>query len=281
MLLDVHFHPTDFASGRDLPQMLLNARTAGIDGAIATGYDPPSNLAVIRMAHTLSGLVAAVGYHPWFLNDSLDLDSLRGLAASPYVIAIGEIGMDGKCEVEPALQETWFRRQLALSVELQLPVIVHSRAAVEGVLRVLRDFPDARTILHSFPGSGDVARPFLAMGACFSLSGSVTRSNARKALSLLDALPLDRILLETDAPAIGLEGVPPSEVELRHILDVAEAIAQRKRVPLAQLLTQVSANADRLFGSRLTMLSQTEPPATGQEQSCDHGPADHDGRKDL
>jgi len=258
VLIDVHFHPTDFPPSRDLGQMLDRARSAGIRGAIATGYDPTSCQAVLTLARNQPGLLAAVGYHPWFLHPDLDLTLVRTLANSPFVVAIGEIGMDGKCETPLELQEHWFRAQLELAAQLDLPAIIHSRSAVAQVLRVLPDYPSVRAIMHSFPGAGDAARSFLALGAYFSLSGSVTRANARKALSLMDCLPLDRILLETDAPAIAIEGIPPADVEISHILSIGDRVAQRKSVPLQLLLDHVAQNAEALFGLRLQNLDSVQ-----------------------
>lgn len=250
-LTDVHFHPTDF--GPDIPfeEVLERAATAGVRQLLASGYSPETNVAVLEMATRHTGVAACVGYHPWFIRRDLDLAALEVLSRLPGVVAVGEIGLDGKCEVEKTLQETWFAAQLELACRIDLPVVVHSRQAVDWVLGVLRQFPKIRGVLHSFPGSGEAAKPFLDLGFYVSVSGAATRENARKVVSLLRYLPPDRLMLETDAPAILIEGLAPGQVEPCHLPRVLAAVSKHTNRPLETLAQETEANVRRLFGLAL------------------------------
>lgn len=216
---------------------------------LASGYSPESNHAVVEMASQLPGVAACVGYHPWFLRPDLDMGVLASMVRSPAVAALGEIGLDGKCDTERATQEEWFSAQLELASHCDLPVVIHSRQAVEWVLSVLRQFPKVRGVLHSFPGTGEAARPFLDLGFYISVSGAATRLNARKVVSLLRYLPADRLLLETDAPAILVEGLTPGQVEPCHLPLVLEAVATHTLRPAEAIATETQSNVASLFGA--------------------------------
>jgi TatD DNase family protein len=251
MLYDVHFHPTDEPLSLDVEGVMRRARDAGVSGGLATGYDPASCQAVLRLAETVPGLSAAVGFHPWFVRDDLDVALLRPWLAHPRVVALGEIGLDGKVEVDFDLQRRFFLRQLELARELGLPVVVHSRHAFEQTLSAVRQVPGVRGILHSFGGAPEVAAGFLDLGWYFSLSGSVTRVNARRVHRLARFLPEDRLLFETDAPAIGLEGIPPEQVEPACVRKVLQAVAALRAVPPAVLEARAERNLETLFGCPL------------------------------
>ncbi len=264
-LTDVHFHPTDFPQTTPLGQIMERARLAGVRKTLASGFSPQTCMDVERLARMIPGMACTVGYHPWFLGPELDLGLVRELARSPAVIAIGEIGLDGRCDVDRTLQENWFSQQLELAQSLNLPVVIHSRQAVEWVLGVLRQFPNSRGLLHSFPGAGEAVRPFLDLGFYVSVSGAVTRSNARKVLSLLHYLPLDRLLLETNAPAILIEGVPRGEVEPCHLTHVLDAVACHLKMPAQQVAEQTERNVCTLFGTRFASAAAIFDP----DWTCD------------
>jgi len=247
MLYDVHFHPTDEPLVRDVPAVMERARAAGVSGGLAAGYDPDSCCRVLELAEAVPGLDAAVGFHPWFIRPDLDVRQLRPWLAHPRIVALGEIGLDGKVEVDPGLQRRYFVAQLELARELQLPVVVHSRHAFQATLDAVREVPGVTGILHSFGGAPEVASRFLDLGWYFSLSGSATRPNARRVHRLVRFLPDERILLETDAPAIGLEGVPPEQVEPAHVRHVLVAVAALRGQPPDALEARIAKNLSTLF----------------------------------
>jgi TatD DNase family protein len=246
MVFDVHCHPTD-PDTAPFEEVLERARNAGVTALLATGYDPESNLGVLRLAARYAGVAAAVGFHPWFLRTDLDLEGLRKQAANPAVVALGEIGLDGKIEAPQNVQERWFLDQLRLAVELDLPVVVHSRAAFEHTLECLRRVPGSRGILHSFGGSPELARELVERGFLVSFSGSVTRPGAKRIHRLARALPPEALLVETDAPSIGAEGIPPGTIEPCHLPRIVAALAALREEATESVAATTTANAFRLL----------------------------------
>ncbi|MFH1529485.1 MAG: TatD family hydrolase [Pseudomonadota bacterium] len=251
MLIDVHVHPFEAAMDPNTSGVMVRAREAGVVAAIAAGLDATTNAQVLDLSRRVPGLAPAVGYHPWFLEPGPDMAALARLATTPGVVAIGEIGLDGKIETPAHVQERWFRDQLALAQTFNLPVIVHARGAVARVSEILAEFPQVRGVLHSFPGGPDIAQRLVDAGWCVSFSGSVTRPGAKRVHRLARELPGHGILLETDAPAIGLEGVPAEDVEPRHVAQIAAAVAALREMDAADLASVTLKNARRLFGPRL------------------------------
>ena len=251
MIVDVHFHPFEDAMDRDTSAVMDRARSSGVIGGVAAGLDAATNRRVIELSREVPGLAAAVGYHPWMLEPTPDMDALEPLAADPQVVAIGEIGLDGKIETSPEVQERSFRAQLALARNLGLPTVVHARGAVARVAEILGEFPEVTGVLHSFPGGPDIATRLVDAGWCVSFSGSATRPRAKRVHRLARALPIHGILVETDAPAIGLEGVAAAQVEPRHAALVAAAVARLREMDVDDLAAATLENARRIFGPRL------------------------------
>ncbi len=231
---------------------MARAREVGVVAAVAAGLNNATNELVMDVAQRIHGVAPAVGYHPWFLEPAPDLARLvRLLEESDKVVAIGEIGLDGKIDTPADIQERYFRDQLALAGRVGLPVIVHARGAVSRVTEILSEFPDVTGVLHSLPGGPDIALRMVDAGWCVSFSGSVTRPGAKRVHRLARALPSHGILVETDAPAIGLEGVPAENVEPRHVVDVAATLAAVREVDVAEIEAVTLENARRVFGPRL------------------------------
>ena len=169
----------------------------------------------------------------------------------PKVVGIGEIGLDGKVTgVDLDLQVRVLRPQLELAAERDLPVMLHCRGEHDLLARVLsevgRRVRPVRGVMHAFSRSVDLARRFLDLGLSISFAGTITRPRAR-ARKTAAALPLDAILIETDAPSIALEGIPPEKVEPAHTRDVAETLAMLRSEPLEEVARRTTDNARRLF----------------------------------
>jgi TatD DNase family protein len=246
-MIECHFHPTDEPLCHDLEGVLARARGVGVQGFVATGYDPASNAQVSALAQAESDVVAAVGYHPWFLARAGTLDDLALQAQAPRVVALGEMGLDGKVATDRALQERWFVEQLGLARDLHLPVVVHSRAAFDRTLHCTMQVPGSRGILHSFGGSPEMAMEFIKRGFVISFSGTVTRSRAKRVHCLARALPLAAMVIETDAPAIGAHGVEPGAIEPRHLPLVVNALAALRGELPEIVAAATSANARALL----------------------------------
>jgi TatD DNase family protein len=264
VLVDVHFHPVDPDMDPDCHAVMARARAAGVGAAIAAAWDAASCLSTVALARATAGVAAAVGFHPWYVHQGWDTGLVEREAARDFVVAVGEIGLDGKIETPLEEQARAFDAQLGLAGRLGLPVIVHSRHAFDATLSAARRFPAVTGVLHSFGGSTQTAAGFLDLGYCFSFSGSVTRPEARRVHELAAYLPEDRILLETDAPSIGMQGLEARHVEPMHVPRVLAALARVRRCDIESLAAATTRNALAAF-PRLSRCLALERKAAGDE----------------
>ena len=203
-LFDTHAHYDARQFDPDRDQVLSALPGRGVELVVNPGCDLASSQAAVELAGRYPFVYAAVGVHPEECGSWTDgdLDALRVLAGRPKVVAIGEIGLDYYWPENPSreLQKRVFRAQLALAVELNLPVIVHDREAHGDSLDIIREFPGARGVFHCFSGSAEMARELVSLGWMISFTGVLTYKNARKAVEAAQAVPLERIMIETDSP---------------------------------------------------------------------------------
>ncbi len=204
MLFDTHAHYDSRQFDADRDQLLSALPGQGVGLVVNPGCDLDSSRQAIGIAERYPFVYAAVGVHPedcagW---QDTDVDELRSLAAHPKVVAIGEIGLDYYWKETPPreFQQRVFRAQLALARELDLPVIVHDREAHGDCLSIIREFPQVRGVFHCFSGSAEMAKELVGLGWMISFTGALTYKNARKAVEAAQAVPLDRIMIETDSP---------------------------------------------------------------------------------
>ena len=256
-MIDIHAHPFLIpeiaASGSSgVADFLAMAAKEGVGAVIAAATDIASSRLLYAWGKELPSLYAAIGVHPWYL-DNVPPDyigELRALAKNgSKVVAIGEIGLDGNIERPIEEQLPIFLAQLDLAYELGLPAIIHARKAGQKVLDILLSRPPQPLVLHSFSGSLEQLEPLLKRGSVYvSFSGSVTRPGARRIRTLAAKLPLENILLETDSPSIGIEGFTPGTVEPKHLKYVARAIANIRQITLAEVDEITEQNTHKLFG---------------------------------
>ena len=204
MLFDTHAHYDSRQFDADRDQVLSALPGQGVGLVVNPGCDLDSSRRAIGIAERYPFVYAAVGVHPedcagW---QDTDVDELRSLAAHPKVVAVGEIGLDYYWKENPPreFQQGVFRAQLALARELDLPVIVHDREAHGDCLSIIREFPQVRGVFHCFSGSAEMAKELVKLGWMISFTGVLTYKNARKAVEAAQAVPLDRIMIETDSP---------------------------------------------------------------------------------
>ena len=241
-LTDTHCHLNDPAFDGRVGEVLARAAAVGVTEVIVPGWDRESSLRAVELAAEFPAIRAAVGLHPWFVTESDDLTWLPPLLGNPRIVAVGEIGLDGAIEHDdPEKQETVFRAQLALAREHHLPVLVHCRRRWDRLLPCLRELP-SRGIMHAFSGSLESMRLLLELGFYISFTGSVTRPNAKRVHQAAAAVPADRLLVETDAPAIGLETVPAEQVGPDCIPAILGAISRLRGDSPGALSGQVAGN---------------------------------------
>jgi TatD DNase family protein len=245
-MFDSHCHLTDIDSPLSV---LVEARAAQVTSLLCCGYNHSANAAVVALRRQCPGLPIALGIHPWFALEGTE--GLRELLEVERPTALGEIGLDGKEDQSlPAMaaQERGFVEQLELAQRFSLPVTVHSRQAVARVVELLLEFSGVRGALHAYSGSFEQLERLLARGWMVGIGGAATRPKAHKYHRLVTRLPSDALLLETDSPSIGLEGVCPPDVRPHHVAAIAEAVARLRGVPVEQLIRETDDNARALFG---------------------------------
>ena len=248
--IDTHCHLDILESTPE--ETIIEAKQAGVQRMVTIAVDEPSLDFVSNTVQEFPAVYGSVGFHPHDaskLTKSL-LQKIRQLAEEQRkLIAIGETGLDYHYMNSPAeIQQQAFRKQLQLAVELNLPVILHSREAETDTLNILQEFPvPSLGVAHSFTSSIEMAKILVDMGWYLGINGIVTFKNAEDLRDVVRWLPLEHLLLETDSPflaPIPFRGKPNKPA---HIPTIACFIAKLRKISLEQLSEQTSANAERLF----------------------------------
>lgn len=254
MLIDTHCHLTMPDFDADRSDVIQRAIDAGISHMITIGTDIEDSKSAIALAEEHEFIYAAVGVHPHDVKDITDTesfsDTIKKLASKKKVVALGETGLDYHYMHSPAeIQQEHFRLEINLAKSLGLPVIVHSREAKEDTLRILKEEKVEVTggVLHCFSGDMDMAEKALNMGLYISFSGVITFRNAKKMPDIVKAIPLNRILIETDAPFLTPVPHRGKRNEPAYVKYMAEKIADIKGISLEELGKTITDNAARLF----------------------------------
>jgi TatD DNase family protein len=259
--MDAHCHLADPRLAEGLDRRLEEARHVGIAGWVQGGVDPEDWKRQRALRARLGpSIVLAFGLHPWWVAKHTEAELDRGLllleAELTQASALGELGLDlfpRHCPPETLpLQKKAFERQLALAKDTGKPLVLHIVKAHGPALEILKaygPFP-AGGLIHAFGGSAEVAKGYLALGFHLSLGGSVTREGFQNLKKAVGSLPLDRLLLETDAPdqTPDLPGLSREALnEPRFLLGIAEAVARLRGLEKEELLDRSTENLKRLF----------------------------------
>jgi len=251
-VIDTHCHLTFDGLLRDIEQVIDRSRRAGVDGWITVGTDIAESRKAVELAGRFDSLYAAVAMHPHYARavDEHTVRRLKRLGQSPKVVAIGETGLDYHYDNSPRREQaSAFARHLELAAELNLPVIVHCREAFGDTLEILdgSGFDFKRAVFHCFGGSAEQAAILVAGGCYVSFTGVITFKNAERARAAA-AVPLDRLMLETDCPYMSPEPVRRQKVnEPALLIHTADFLASLKGVTLEELAAATTANAERFF----------------------------------
>ncbi len=249
-MIDTHCHLTDPRLGDQLEGVLQRAAAAGVTRMISIGTDLEDSAEAAALCRNRPHLRCAVGVHPNYTpNVALDqLPRLRGLAADPAVVALGEMGLDYHYDTPKPHQAAVFEAQLQLASELNLPIVIHCRQAVDDCLAILRQFPSIPGDFHCFTGTPEEARRILDAGYMIGLTGVVTFKNSPELREVARFIPADRLLVETDAPYLSPEPVRKQKInEPSFVIHVAARIAAERQVPLEELDRLTTENALRFF----------------------------------
>jgi len=251
-LIDTHAHLQWPDFDKDRERVIERAFAAGLRAIVSVGYDLDASREAVQIADIHESVYAVVGIHPHNAKTMRPevINSLRELAQDPKVIAVGEIGLDYYRDLSPRTrQKEAFEQQILLAKELELPVVIHDREAHADVLQVLRDSgKDITGVLHCFSGSVEMAREAIELEYMISLAGPVTFPNARNLHRLVQNLPLESIVLETDCPWLAPQSHRGKRNEPAFIVETAHRVAELKGIRFEELVEATSQNARRLFG---------------------------------
>jgi TatD DNase family protein len=256
VIIDSHCHLDDAAFDEDRDDVVTRARAAGVDLmlAIGTGDGPPDLEVAIRLAKQYDGVYATVGVHPHDARkaDAASLDRVAELCGHPKVIALGEIGLDYHYDNSPReIQREVFVNQMQIARQAGKPIVIHTRDAWEDTMELLETHwrPGGLSgIMHCFSGDTDQARESLDLGFLVSFAGVVTFRRAETLREAAKTAPLDRLLVETDAPYLTPE--PYRKIrrnEPRYVVETARKVAEVRGMPYEALAAATSRNFCALF----------------------------------
>ena len=252
--IDTHCHFDFPPFSGDEEASLQRAAQAGVGKIIVPATEAENFARVQALAEKYQPLYAALGLHPGMLEKHSDvsLDQLQqALERHPAkVVAVGEIGLDYYWPENPPrdLQQQVLRQQLALAQELQLPVIIHDRDAHADTMDIVREFSRVRGVFHCFAGSVEMARELVDRGWYLSFNGAATFKNARKAPEVIRAVPMERLMIETDAPYLTPVPYRGRRNDSTYVHLVAERIAQLRDMTPAAVEQATWDNGKRFFG---------------------------------
>lgn len=254
MLVDTHCHLGDAAFDEDHASVMARARAADVGHVVIVADSLPASARARQLAATYH-CSATAGVHPheakgW---DAAARDALEDAVADPHVVAVGETGLDYHYDFSPRdLQRRAFEAQLIIAADCGKPVVVHARAADQDVAAALRTAGPGGppVVLHSFSGGPMLLEAGLAIGAYFSFSGMITFRTWRQ-VDVVAACPMDRLLVETDAPYLAPVPYRGKRNEPAYVRQVAERLAQLRGLDPAELAVLTTTNAARCFGERV------------------------------
>jgi TatD DNase family protein len=251
MTIDTHAHLEMGAFDGDREAVLERAAAAGLTAIITVGTTLPDGEKAVALARRYRSVYAAVGIHPHEVKgiDASTYDALRLVAREKKVVAIGEIGLDFFYDHSPRdVQLRRFAEQLDLAEELNLPVIIHDRDAHAETLGLLRQRKGRlRGALHCFSGDVAMARECVALGFHLSVAGPVTYPKADQLRAVAREIPLERLLIETDAPYLAPQLHRGKRNEPAYVVETARRLAEIRGMPAGELERLTAANARRLF----------------------------------
>ena len=254
MIFETHGHYDDEQFDEDRERLIAEFLEKDIDKVMNVGADMQSSRNSVELAGKYPHFYAAVGVHPSEVGDLTedDMQALKQMTLeNPKVKAIGEIGLDYHFDDDPPrdVQKKWFIRQLELAQELGMPIIIHSRDAASDTMEILKDMDGGRNggVIHCYSYSREQAREYIKMGFHIGVGGVVTFKNSRRLQEVVEDIPLEKIVLETDSPymaPVPFRGTRNSALNIPYI---AEKITEIKGVPVQKVYDQTYANALKMY----------------------------------
>ena len=237
-IFDTHAHYDDSRFDEDRDELLSSLSEKGVSNIVNCGCDLKSSLTTLELAEKYDFIYAALGVHAHEAEEATDsdLNEIEKLYSKQKVVAVGEIGLDYHYDFSPRERQIEvFERQIKLANELDLPIIVHDREAHEDTMNLLKKYKP-KGVVHCFSGSAEMAKEIIKLGMYVGMGGAVTFKNAVKPVEVARLLPLDRLLLETDAPYMTPVPFRGKRCDSAHIAFTAERIAEIKGIDSQQLI---------------------------------------------
>lgn len=250
-MIDSHAHLDEERFDEDRDELIKSLKENAISYVINPSSDMETSRRVVELSNKYDNIFAAVGIHPHDAEGfkEEDLDELRELSKDERVVAIGEIGLDYYYDNSPReIQKEVFRKQLQLSHELDLPVIIHTRDAMGDTYDILKEFEGrVRGVMHCYTGSIEMAEKFMKLGFYISIAGPVTFKNAVNVRGMAKQIPLERLLIETDSPYLAPVPNRGKRNDPTNVRYVADMLANLKEIQIDKIIEHSRENTVKLF----------------------------------
>lgn len=248
-LVDTHCHIYGSKYKDDIDEVLKRAEKE-LEFIVNIGYDLESSLKSVKQSKEYDFIYATVGYHPTDIKGLTDenAEKILELAKEKKVVAIGEIGLDYHWMEDPKdVQAERFRKQMEIAAKVNKPVVIHTRDAMEDTVNILQEYKDIKGILHCYPGSYETAK-ILIDRYYFGVNGVLTFKNNRKTIEAFTKIPIERIVIETDAPYLTPTPYRGKRNEPAYVRYVAEKLAEIKEMALEDIIRITTENAKKIYG---------------------------------
>ena len=250
-LFDSHAHYNDEKFEEDREEVLKEIYKSGVTKLVNAGYSLESSKTAIEIAKAHDFIYATVGISPNDIENfkNEDLDNIVKLASNKKVVAIGEIGLDYYWNKENKnLQKEVFISQIKIANELNLPIVIHTREAIYDTLEILKNNScNRKGIFHCCPFNVDLVREGLKLGFYISFAGPTTFKNSKNATEIINMVPLDKMLIETDSPYLSPEPLRGKRNDSRNVKYIAQKIADVKEISIEEVAKRTYDNAKKIF----------------------------------
>ncbi len=273
MLFDSHTHiNNETYTAEEREALIKTIEASNLSYVMDVGFDLESSLQAVRDAEANSWCYAVIGCHPHDAKnmDDMTLELFKGLAKKEKVQAIGEIGLDYHYDKsERSVQGEWFRKQIRMANELKMPMVIHTRDAEEDTMEILKEegafsderkswfpkrigpdgeeLPDSRVLIHCFSGSREIANQYIKLGATISICGPVTYKNNKKTRKVVEGIPIEFLLVETDAPYLTPEPLRGKPNNSTYVEYTVRKVAELKEMKYEDVARITCKNAKRFF----------------------------------
>ncbi len=251
-IFDTHAHYDDEAFDEDREEVLKQIQEAGVIGVLNCACSRKSLTTTNDLTLKYDFIYGALGIHPsdaYDYNEEIKAEIIEKVKANNKILAIGEIGLDYYWDENPdrETQKKVFREQMELAKELNLPVVIHDRDAHKDTLDIMKEYPSVKGIVHCFSGSVEFAKECVKLGYYIGITGVVTFKNAKKIIEVVDAIPLDKLLVETDCPYMAPVPNRGKRNKSDYIEHIIEQIAEIKKIDAINANMELNDNFKRLI----------------------------------